>query len=177
MASLKLAVRRALGRCPKDITRPPNCVNQILIGSPVDLGSKPTDMRFHDLRFGVEVKLPYLLKEHGARDNTTGIAQEIFEQPELPWLKVDALAAAFHLSCDQIHFQIGDAKCRLNWSERRAAPKRAQPSDQFRKREGLRQIVVTPGIQPFHPIINAAASREEQHGRLDARASQRFEQV
>src|ERR1051325_8303135 len=82
MASLKLAVRRALGRCPKDITRPPNCVNQILVGSPVDLGSKPTDMRLHDLRFGVEVKLPYLLKEHGARDHTNGIAPEIFEQPE-----------------------------------------------------------------------------------------------
>src|SRR5689334_24418697 len=105
MASLKLAVRRALGRCPKDITRPPNCVNQILVGSPVDLGSKPTDMRLHDLCFGVELKLPYLSKNHGPLDNTTALWQEHFIQPEHPRLKDELAAPALYLSCDKPNFQ------------------------------------------------------------------------
>ena len=51
---------------------------------------------------------------------------------------------------------------------RRAPRKRIDPRQQFRKREGLDEIIVAAGLQPLDPVVDAADRGQEKDRRLDA---------
>ncbi len=60
----------------------------------------------HNVGLGIEVEFPDIFKQHCARENAAGIAHHIFKQPELARLKGNVLAGAFHLSANQVHFEV-----------------------------------------------------------------------
>jgi len=59
----------------------------------------------------------------------------------------------------------------------RAAAERIDAGDQLGKCKRLDEIVVTPGIEAVHAITDAAECRQEQNGRFDLGATQRFDDV
>ena len=50
-----------------------------------------------------------------------------------------------------------------------AAQQRAQAGQELGQRVGLDEVVVGPGIEPLHPVVDGVARREHQHRRVVAR--------
>jgi hypothetical protein len=59
-----------------------------------DLSSQVPHVHVDDVALGVEVKPPHVLRDHLARQDAPGIAQEIFEERVLPRRELDATLAA-----------------------------------------------------------------------------------
>ena len=60
----------------------------------VNLSPKSTDMSFYYARLGVEVEIPYLLKEHCPGDNPTLVTHQILKQGELTRQEIDRKVGA-----------------------------------------------------------------------------------
>src|SRR5690348_8569366 len=48
----------------------------------VDLGSKPRHVDVDDVGLGIEVIVPDILEQHGARHHLAGVLHEVFEETE-----------------------------------------------------------------------------------------------
>src|SRR5690349_20554374 len=79
----KVAVRMSLGRRLDDIPKPANGVDQLWLSSLCDLGPQPADLRLHNLRFGIEMILPYLFKQHCTSHDPFRISHQVFKQLKL----------------------------------------------------------------------------------------------
>src|ERR1700733_2118211 len=74
----------------------------------VDLFPQITDVDVDDVGLEREMILPDLLQQHRARDDPSGMAQEIFQKAKLARQQIDPRIAAMDGLFDQIHFEIAD---------------------------------------------------------------------
>src|SRR5690606_15674564 len=95
-SSRKLVLRRKLAERAKAVAGAAHRVDQIVVEVTVDLRAQPADVRLDDGGMRVEMEIPHVLQQHGARNDLPGVAHEIFEQPELLRLQLDAAAGARH---------------------------------------------------------------------------------
>src|SRR5581483_10246189 len=67
----------------EDISDATHGVQEFLFEWTIDLLAKPADEHIDDVGLRIEAVLPHVRQNHGFRDDSTGIAHEIFEQREL----------------------------------------------------------------------------------------------
>ena len=96
----------------------------------IELAAQIADMDVDDVGLRQEFVVPDILKQHGAGDDLSGPAHEIFEQLELARQQIDTLAVAARLALDEIEFERPDFEPRGARAFRRgaAAPRRARTS-------------------------------------------------
>src|SRR5215469_6051056 len=118
----KLDVRRILGRATDTIPCPSDRVDQLYLVALINLATQPADIGFDDVRARVEVNVPDVLEQHRTRDHLTGVAHQVFEQAEFPWLQLDQLAPTTHRVRQEVELQIEHAEARLRRSHARPSP-------------------------------------------------------
>src|SRR5215475_8815297 len=136
-ASLSVEERRVLARSTDAEPDAANGVNERIGLAVVDLAADPSDIDVDDVGGGVEVEIPYVLQQHGARDDLALVAHEIFEDLEFPRQELDVAAAAAHRPRYEIHLEIADAQHRLLHDGGAASRQRFDPREQFGESKGF----------------------------------------
>ena len=67
-------------------------MQQRLVEALVDLAAQPRDVHVDDVGLRVEVVVPHVLEQHGARHHLAGVLHQVFEQAEFARLQRDRLA-------------------------------------------------------------------------------------
>ena len=81
------------------------------IGLPsIDLAADSSDIHIDDIGHGIEMKVPYMLKQHRPRDNLALVADQVFEKLKFSRQQVDLPARAAHRSRHEVEFEITDAQ-------------------------------------------------------------------
>src|SRR5208282_6819795 len=119
MARIASARRKAVARksLPSAVTnhvsRAAHGVQQRRVKIAVDLGAQARYMHINHIGLRIEMVIPHMLEQHGARDDLARILHQIFEQAKFARLQDDLLAAPSHLVRKPIQRQIGDPEHRL----------------------------------------------------------------
>src|SRR5690349_4743771 len=161
-ASLNVDDARVLVRSTEAISDAANSMNQRIGLLVVDLAPDPSDIHVDDIGRRVEVKVPDMLQQHGARHHAAFIAREIFQELKLPGKKVDILAAPAGGSRDQVNRKIADAQDGLLGDGVAAPAKRLEASQQLDEREWLDQIVVATGAQTANPVVDFSERADDE---------------
>ena len=143
----------------------------------IELGAQPADVALHDAGLRIEVNVPHVLEQHAARDDAIGIAHQILEQTKLLRQQLDLPAGASQRPLQQIHFQVTGAQPGHDFRRRRAACQHADPRQQFHERKRLDEVVVCAGLQPVHPVVDAAHGRQIDHRRHHVAGTQALDQT
>jgi hypothetical protein len=113
-----------------------------------------------------------MLEQHGSGDHLPFALHQEFKQPELAWLENNRSSSPEYASGQQVHFEIRD----LHADRRR---RRLAPSDyggktrcELGQRERLDHVVVGPGIEAGHTIVDAIQGRQEKHGSFHPRCTE-----
>src|SRR5262249_8823663 len=154
--SRKLALRRNLRGCTQAVSRAAHRVQQRPVESPVDLGAEPADVGLDHAGAGVEVKLPYVFEEHGARHDLSRVVHQVLQQPEFLRLHLDTLAAARDRALEAVQLEVSDTQHRLALGDRRPARERVHAGQELGESEWLDEIVIGPCLQPLYAVIDAA---------------------
>ena len=81
-ASLKVVDLIVLVRSTETITNPPHSVDQWVILITVDLSADTTHVNIDDVCGRVIMKFPYVLQQHGSRNDLAMASDEVFEKFE-----------------------------------------------------------------------------------------------
>ena len=117
-------------------------------------------MHVDDVGLGIEMMVPDLFQQHGARDDMPGMPHQIFEQAELARQQVDRLARPRHAARDQVHFEIGDLEPGLGAA---AAGQRLEPRQKLGEGEGLAEIIVAARAQALDAVLDVAHGAQHQN--------------
>src|ERR1700745_2102426 len=109
-----------LGVFTDAVPRPAYGMDQWLPEPLVDLAPQAANVRLDDRRLRIEMELPDVLQQHGARNHAPRIAHQILQELELLRLHVDSLAGPGDASLQKIELQVGDAQERLDFGRRRS---------------------------------------------------------
>ncbi len=121
-------------------------------------------MHVNHVGLGVEVILPDILQQHGARHHLTGMLHQVFEQAELARLQGDILAAAGAAVCQTVKLKICNPVGRLAVTTGFGpAPQRLDTGQQLCEGERLGQIVIATSPKARHPVVDLTECREDQH--------------
>src|ERR1051325_2445771 len=74
----------------------------------VDLAAKVVDINVDDVRAGIEVVMPDMLREDGAREDPVDVSHEILQERELLAGQLDRGFPPFRLVRDRIELEVGD---------------------------------------------------------------------
>ncbi|MNN41889.1 hypothetical protein D3C81_1560330 [compost metagenome] len=118
---------------------------------------------------------PDLLQQHGARHRLAGVAHQELQQLELARLQVDLGRAAMHGAGDQVHLQVADLEHGLHPARLATARQGLDPGDQLGEGVGFDQVIVGPGLQARHPVLDLTERRQEQDRRLIAALAHRLD--
>src|ERR1700756_3413788 len=110
----------------------------------------------------VEMKLPDVLQQHGARNDAPGTTHEILQELELLRLHIDFLTRPRDASFQEIELQVGDTQERLDFGRRRPARESIHPGQQLGESKRLEEIIVPAGFEALYAIVNAAKRHEKQ---------------
>src|SRR5260221_6470071 len=141
-ASLKVDDARVLARSTETISDAANRMDQRIGLLVVDLAPHAPDIDVDDIGRGIEMKVPDVLQQHGARYNTAFVARQIFQKLEFPGNKRDVLAAPARGPRHQVDHEIADTQKRLLDDGVAAPAQRLDARQQFDEGKGLHQIVV-----------------------------------
>src|SRR5712691_5744795 len=118
------------------------------------------------------MKIPDVLQQHGPGYHAAFVANQILQQLEFPGKKKNRLAAPTGGPRHQIDREIADPQDGLLDNGVAAPAKRLDARQQFDERKRLDQIVIAPGAQATHPIIDFSERTDDQDGRGDAVVAQ-----
>src|SRR5207253_8033 len=125
-----------------------------------------------DVSRRIEMKIPDVLKQHGARYDAALVADQIFEQLKFAGKQIDFPAAPAGGAVDQVDLEIADPQDGLLGDDVAAPAKRLEARQQLDEGERLDQIVVAPGAQAAHSLIDLAERADDQERRSDALLAQ-----
>ena len=144
-------------------------MKQCLLEGRVDLVAQAPDGDLHHVGVAVEIHVPHLLGNLGARQYLAVPSQEQCQKQELLGGQLQLLTAAERLAPHQVHVEIGKAQlrglCRIPCAMR-APQEHLDACVQFGKREGLNQIVVSTCLQSQHAVLDAHPRCQHQNGCL-----------
>ena len=95
------------------------------------------------------------------------VLHHVPQQGELLGGEAHLLALAEHLAGVQVELQLPHLQ-HGGLAPLGLAQQHPQPGQQLLKGEGLYQVVVGPGVQARHPVLDAVPGGEQQHGHLVA---------
>ncbi len=129
-------------------------------------------MDVHDVGLRIEVKIPHVLEQHGARHDLTGVAHQVFQQAEFARLQQNVLAVARDFAFQPVHLQIAYLEVRSGLLRAGPAHQRFQARHQLGQSVGFGQVVVAAGGQPFDPVVDFAQRAQHQRRRIDLALAQ-----
>ena len=94
----------------------------------VDLGAQARDVDVDDVGLRVEMIIPDVLEQHGARHHLAGVLHQIFEQAELARLQRQLVLAAGDAMRQAVELEIPDAVERVLGRSAAAATRNFSPA-------------------------------------------------
>ena len=85
-----------------------NRMQDRLVETLLDLAAQPRDMDVDDVGLRIEMIVPDILEQHGARHHLAGMAHQIFEQAEFARLQRDLACCAADRMRQPVEFEIAD---------------------------------------------------------------------
>jgi hypothetical protein len=138
----------------------------------IDLAPNAADVNIYDVRHGIEVEVPDMLKQHRPRNDVPLVANHEFKQAEFAGQQGDIAAASPRSPCEKVKLQISDAEHGLLDNAFAPARERLDARQQFSKGEGLDEIVVAAGPQAANAIIDFPQRADDQDRRIPPLLSQ-----
>jgi hypothetical protein len=132
----------------------------------VYLAAQAADLHVDHIGLRIEIEIPYMLEQHGARHQPARIAHQVFQQTELAGLQADEPAGAFDRLVLPVDDQVGYLQALLLCRRLVAPGQCLQPCQQFAESVGLDQVVVAPRPQTLDTIIHLAERRQHERRRL-----------
>src|SRR5262249_36869006 len=102
--------RSVLARSTDTISNSAHGMDQGIGLLTINLAANATKIDVDDIGCGIEVKVPYVLQQHGARHDLALIADEIFKHLEFTRQKLDFTPRPARRPGDKIKLQIVDAQ-------------------------------------------------------------------
>src|SRR5258705_1779322 len=171
-ACLKVDDVRVLARSTERVPDTASRMDQRVGLLAVDLATDASDIDVDDVRGGIEMKVPDVLQQHCPGYDAAFVANQILEKLELPGKKKNVLATAAGGPRHQVEREIADTQDRLLDNGVTASAKRLDARQEFEERKRLDQIVIAPGAQATHPIVDFSECTDDQDGCGDAVVAQ-----
>jgi hypothetical protein len=147
-----------------------------MISIPVYLVPQPADSGLHHIGLGIEMVVPNVFHDHRLGNDSTRAAHQVFEQRKLPGLQIDAFTPPRDLPGEEIDGQVPDAEPDRIRNAARPADQRLYAGQKFREGKGFRKIVVSPGLQPLHPVVHRTLRAQNQDGGVHLFGAHLFDQ-
>src|SRR6266700_540246 len=155
-ASLKVDDRRVLVRSADTIPDTADCMDERIRLLAVDLAAQASNINVDDVGRGIEMEIPHVLQQHGARHDAALVANQIFEELKFARKQVDALGVSVSRPRHEVELEVADTQYRC-LDDRVAAPsKRLDAREELGERERFDEIVVASGTQAAHAIVYLA---------------------
>src|SRR3974390_208587 len=171
-ASLNVDEVSVLARSTEAVPDAANGMDQRIGLLVVDLAAHPPDIDVDDIRRRIEVEVPDVLEQHGARDHASFVAHQIFQKLELLRQEIDLLAVPAHRPRYQVDGEVADTQDGLLGNSLAAPAECLQARQQFDERERLDQIVVAAGAQAPHALGDLSERTDDEEGSGDAGVAQ-----
>src|SRR6266478_3779255 len=171
-ASLKVVDVKVLVRSTERVSDTANRMDQRIGLLAVDLAAHAPDIDVDDIRRGIEMKIPDVPQQHCPRHDAAFVANQILQKLEFPRKKKNVLAASAGDPRHQVDGEISDPQDGLLDDGVTASAKRLNARQQFDEGKRLDQIVIAPGTQAAHPIVDLPERTDDQNGCGDAVVAQ-----
>src|SRR3569833_1839360 len=90
----------------EDIADAAQGMDQFGIEAAIHLGAQPAEMGLHDVGAGIEMQVPDIFQQHGARHHAACIADQKNQLAEFLRLQNERQAGAQHRAAEQVHLQV-----------------------------------------------------------------------
>src|SRR6267154_2933188 len=171
-ASLNVDDVRVLVRSTERVPDTADRMDQRIGLLAVDFAAHAPDIDVDDVCRGIEMKIPDVLQQHRPGYDAAFVADQILQKLEFPGKKKNVLAAPAGGPRHQIDREIADPQDGLLDNGVAASAKRLDARQQFDERKRLDQIVIAPGAQATHPIVDLSERTDDQDGCSDAVVAQ-----
>src|SRR6266404_929121 len=171
-ACLKVVDVKVLARSTERVPDTANRMDQRIGLLAVDFAAHAPDIDVDNIRRGVEMQIPDVLQQHRPRYDAAFVANQILQKLEFPGKKENVLAAPAGGPRHQIDREIADMQDSLLDDGVAASAKRLDACQQFDEGKRLDQIVIAPGTQAAHPVVDLPERADDQEGRGDAVVAQ-----
>src|SRR5216684_2270214 len=171
-ASLNVDDVRVLARSTETVPDTANRVDQRIGLLAVDFATHAADIDVDDVCRGIEMKIPDVLQQHYPRYDAAFVANQILQKLEFPGKKKNVLAAPAGGPRHQVDGEIADTQDGLLDDRVTTSAKRLDARQQFDEGKRLDQIVIAPGTQAAHPIVDLPERTNNQDGCGDAVVAQ-----
>src|SRR5450631_520829 len=171
-ASLNVDDVRVLARSTETVSDAANRVDQRIGLLAVDLATHPPDIDVDDIGRGIEMEIPDVLQQHGPGYDAALVANQILQKLEFPGKQENGLAVPAGGPRHQVDREIADPQDGLLDDGFTAPAQRLDPRQQFDERKRLDQVIIAPGAQAAHPVVDFAERTDDQEGRGDAVVAQ-----
>src|SRR5260221_13161118 len=118
------------------------------------------------------MKIPDVLQQHCPRYDAAFVANQILQELEFPRKKKNVVAASAGGPRYQVDRKIPDTQEGLFDNDVTASAKCLDARQQFDERKRLEQIIIAPGTQATHPIVDVSECTDDQNGGGDAVVAQ-----
>src|SRR5450759_1294538 len=171
-ASLKVDDVKVLARSTETVPDTANRMDQRIGWRAVDLATHAPNIDVYNICCVIEMKIPYVLQQHCPGYDAAFVAHQILQKLEFPRKKRNVLAASAGDPRHQVDREIADTQYGLFDNGVTASAKRLDARQQFDERKRLDQIVIAPGSQATHPIVDFSERADDQDGCGDAVVAQ-----
>src|SRR5882757_1766471 len=171
-ASLNVDEVKVLARSTEAISDTANRMDQRIGLLAIDFAAHAPDIDVDDVCRGIEMKIPDVLQQHRPGYDAAFVADQILQKLEFPGKKKNVLAAPAGGPRHQIDREIADPQDGLLDNGVAAPAKRLDPRKQFDEGKRLDQIVIAPGTQATHPVVDFPERTDDQEGCGDAVVAQ-----
>src|SRR5258705_9638318 len=113
------------------------------------------------------MKIPDVLQQHCPRYDAAFVANQILQKLKLPGKKKNVLAASAGGPRHQVDGKIADPQDGLLDDGVTASAQRLDARQQFDKGKSLYQIIIAPGTQAAHAIVDLPERTGDQNGSGD----------
>src|SRR5579859_2912537 len=141
----------------------------------VDLLPQLADMHVHHVGLRVEMVVPDILQQHGARDYLIRVPHEVLEQLEFARLQRNLAVSARDLARQRIHMQVADNERRFVIDALRAPVQGIDAREQLAEGEGFGQIVISAAAQSPDSIVDLGQRTQNQNWRALAGFAQHLD--
>src|ERR1700761_4387931 len=115
------------------VSRAANGMKQRPLETLVDLGAQPRNMHVNDIGLRIEVIIPDVFQQHGARDHLARMLHQIFQKAEFARLQCQLILATHHAVREPVELQITDAVGGVFGRATAAARQHLDPGEQLRE--------------------------------------------
>jgi hypothetical protein len=142
----------------------------------IDFAPQPGHMDVDDVIEGgmPHCFFPDVARQHLAGDNAALVAQKVFEDLEFSGGEFDRFVSAPDGASHEVHVQVAHLQSGGRFGLA-AAEQGSHAGEEFGESERLYEIVVRPGVQPFHAIfhgVHRGQEKDRNSGALQAQCGE-----